>query len=186
MILFPSLSFRMDYIETTWLRRLDEPKHAGHVPCGVLYKVIRNMFPKAKTNPRIYPSLISWSTARCRWGCVEWQSIMEQQRKRKAEEAITYPTKKIKPTPPKHGQQLFFEANSYWFDQYGPKKGDQVKLLLDCSYTVPILNRDFVQRHHIHWVKRDHPITVQTADGKPMEGSGDKYSEEVILQIGTH
>ena len=39
MILFSeSLSFRMDYIETTWLRRHDEPKHAGHVPYMVLYK----------------------------------------------------------------------------------------------------------------------------------------------------
>ena len=35
------------------------------------------------------------------------------------------------------------------------------------------------------WVKRDHPITVQSADGKPMEGAGDKHTEEVILRIGT-
>ena len=34
-------------------------------------------------------------------------------------------------------------------------------------------------------VKRDHPITVQTADGKPMEGAGDKHSEEVILRFAT-
>ena len=111
---------------------------------------------------------------------------MEQQRMRKAEEAITNPTKKIKPTPPKHGQRLFFEANIYWFYQYGWKKGDQVKLLLDYGCTGPILNRDFIQRHHMPWVKRDHPITVQTADGKPMQGAGDKHSEEVILRIGTH
>ena len=111
---------------------------------------------------------------------------MEQQRKRKAEEAITNPIKKNKPSLPKHGQRLFFEANIYWFDQYGRKKGDQVKLLLDCGCTGPILNRDFVQRHHMPWVKRDYPITVQTADGKPMEGAGDKHSEEVILRIGTN
>ena len=27
---------------------------------------------------------------------------------------------------------------------------------------------------------------MQTADGKPMEDAGDKYSEDVILHIGTH
>ena len=36
------------------------------------------------------------------------------------------------------------------------------------------------------WVKRDRPITVQTADGKPMEDAGDKHSEDVILCIRTH
>ena len=36
------------------------------------------------------------------------------------------------------------------------------------------------------WVKRDRPITVQTTDGKPMEDAGDKYSEDVILHVGTH
>ena len=111
---------------------------------------------------------------------------MDQQTKRKAEKDITNPTKKNKPTPPKHGQRLFFEANIYWFDQYGRKNGDKVKLLLDCGCTGPILNRDFVQRHHMPWVKRDHPITVQTADGKPMEGAGDKHTEDVIQRIGTH
>ena len=111
---------------------------------------------------------------------------MEQQRKRKAEEAITNRTKKNKPSPPNHGQRLFFEANIYWFDQYRQKKGDKVRLLLDCCCTGPILNRDFVKRHHMPRVKRDHPITVQTADGKPMEGARDKHSEEVILRIGTH
>ena len=34
-------------------------------------------------------------------------------------------------------------------------------------------------------VKRNYLIPVQTADGKPMEGAGDKYTEEVILRIGT-
>ena len=113
---------------------------------------------------------------------------MEQQSlKRKAEEAIPEVIqKKAKPSPPKHGQQLFFEANLFWHDQYGRKRGDKVRLLLDCGCTGPILNRDFVQRHHMPWVKRDRPITVQTADGKPMEDAGDKYSEDVILRIGTH
>ena len=50
----------MDYVETTWLRRLDELKHASHVPCGVLYKVIRNRFPKRQTNPRFYFPIISY------------------------------------------------------------------------------------------------------------------------------
>ena len=27
---------------------------------------------------------------------------------------------------------------------------------------------------------------VQTADGKPMEDAGNKYSEDVILRLGTH
>ena len=36
------------------------------------------------------------------------------------------------------------------------------------------------------WVKRDHLITVQTANGKPMEGAGDMHTEDVILRIGTH
>ena len=113
---------------------------------------------------------------------------MEQQSlKRKAKEATPEVSqKKAKPSPPKHGQRLFFEANLFWHDQYGQKRGDKVRLLLDCGCTGPILNRDFVQRHHMPWVKRDRPITVQTADGKPMEDAGDKYSEDVILRIGTH
>ena len=71
---------------------------------------------------------------------------MEQQSlKQKAEEAIPEVIqKKAKPTPPKHGQQLFFEANLFWHDQYGRKRGDKVRLLLDCGCTGPILNRDFV------------------------------------------
>ena len=134
----------MDYVKTTWLRRLDKPKHAGHVPCRVLYTSDQNPVSKATQNLRIYYPLLVVSTARCRWDCVESQSIMEQQRKRKAEEAISNPTKKNKPTPPKHGQRLFFKANIFWFDQYGRKKGDEVKLLLDCGCTGPIHNRDFV------------------------------------------
>ena len=136
--------------------------------------------------PNYYPNLVV-STARCRWDCVERQSIMDQQTlKRKAEEAVNQPLKKAKPTPSKHGQRLFFEAKIFWFDQYGPKRGDKVKLLLDCGCTGPILNRNFVQRQHMPWVKRNYPITIQTADGKPMEGAGDKHTEEVILRIGTH
>ena len=113
---------------------------------------------------------------------------MEQQfLKRKAEEAMSEVIqKKTKPLPPRHGQRLFFEANLYWHNQYGRKRGVKVRMLLDCGCTGPILKRDFVQRHHIPWVKRDRPITVQTADGKPMEDAGDKYSEDVILRIGTH
>ena len=93
---------------------------------------------------------------------------------------------KNKPTPPKHGQRQFFDTNINWFDQYGRKNRDRVKLLLDCGCTGPILNRDFVQRHHMPWVKRDYPITVKMADMKPTEGAGDNHSEEVILRIGTH
>ena len=66
------------------------------------------------------------------------------------------------------------------------KKGDKIKPSLDCGCTGPILNRDFVQRQHMPWVKRIHPITIQTADGIPMEGAGDKHIEEVIMRIGIH
>ena len=86
----------------------------------------------------------------------------------------------------KHGLRLFFEGNIYWFDQYRWKKEDKVKLLLDCGFTSPILNREFVQGDQMPWLKCDHPITVQTADGKLTEGAGDKHSEEVILKIRTH
>ena len=46
---------------------------------------------------------------------------MEQQPlKQKAEEAISEVIqKKAKPSPPKHGQRLFFKANLFWHDQYG-------------------------------------------------------------------
>ena len=112
---------------------------------------------------------------------------MEQQSlKRKAGNAIPEVIqKKAKPLTLKYGQQLFFEANLFWHDQYGRKRGDKVRLLLDCGCTGPFFNRDFIQRHHMPWVKRDRPITVQTVDGKPMEDSGCKHSEDVILRIGT-
>ncbi len=106
--------------------------------------------------------------------------------KRKAIEAELPPTKKSKPRPPKHGQRLFFEATVFWLDQYGRKKGDNVKLLLDCGCTGPILNKDFVKRNHIPWVRRTQPITVQTVDGKPMEDAGEKHTEDLVLRIGAH
>ena len=178
----------MDYVETTWLRRLDEPKYAGHVPCGVLYKSDQSQVSNSQPRTQEPISIVLVvSTAHCCSGCVQGQYSMEQHlRKRKAEEAVTNSLKKMKPTPPKHGQRLFFAANIHWFDQYVRKKGDKVKLLLDCGCTGPILNGDFIQRHHLPWVKRDHPITVQTADGTPMEKAGDKHTEEVILRIRTH
>ena len=106
--------------------------------------------------------------------------------KRKADDGAQPSAKKAKPSPPTHGQRLFFEAMLHWHDQYGRKRGDKVRLLLDCGCTGPILNRDFVARHHMPWVQRDRPIMVQTADGKPMEGAGDRYTEDAILRIGTH
>jgi len=69
--------------------------------------------------------------------------------KRKADDSALPIPKKAKPEPPKHGQRLFFEAKIFWLDQYGRKKGDNVRLLLDCGCTGPILNRDFVARHHM-------------------------------------
>ena len=156
----------------------------SHVGYGIKWS--ETSFQKPKQTQEYIPQKLVVYTAHCRWGCVERQSIMEQQWKWKAEEAFTNPTKKNKPSLPKHGQRLILEAIIYWFDPYGRKKGDKVRLLLDCGCTGPILNRDFIQRHHMPWVKRDHPITVQTADGKPMEGAGDKHSEQVILWIGTH
>ena len=115
---------------------------------------------------------------------------MEQQSlKRKTEEAIPeVMQKEAKSLPPKSGQKLFFEANLFWRDQYGWKRGDKVRLLLDCGCTgqIQVLNRNFVQRHHMPRVQRDCPITVQTANRKPMEDAGYKYSEDIILRIGTH
>ena len=58
----------------------------------------------------------------------------EQSLKRKAQEAIPEVIQKTaKPSSPKHGHLLFFEANLFWYDQYGRKRGDKVRLLLDCS-----------------------------------------------------
>ena len=107
--------------------------------------------------------------------------------KRKAEEAETsVTTKKQKPAPPKHGKRLFINAVLCWHDQYGRKRKDNARLLLDCGCTGPILNQDFVKRNHIPWVSRDKPISVLTADGKPMEDAGARYSEDLIMRIKEH
>ena len=57
---------------------------------------------------------------------------------------------------------------------------------MDCGCTGPILNQDFVKRNHIPWVSRDKPISVLTADGKPMEDAGARYSEDLIMRIKEH
>src|SRR4029077_8599413 len=133
--------------------------------------------PQTKT--RTHSKLLSVvSTARCRWGCVERQSNMEQPYlKRKRERDEPPAPKRHKPDPPKHGQRLFFKANLFWHDQAGRREGRRVTLLLDCGCTGPILNKDFVDKVRMPWIQRDQPITVQTADGKPMEGAGERHTQ---------
>ena len=69
---------------------------------------------------------------------------MEKTNKWKAEQAIAPEAKKARPAPPVHGQRLFFEAKLYWVNQYGRKRSEKVKLLLDNGCTGPLLSRDFV------------------------------------------
>ena len=111
---------------------------------------------------------------------------MEKTNKRKAEQALEPQAKKARPAPPVHGQRLFFEAKLYWINQYGRKRSEQVKLLLDSGCTGPLLNRDFVWMNKLPKVSRARPIVVNTAEGNPIKDAGKEYTEEVILRIGDH
>ena len=88
--------------------------------------------------------------------------------------------------PPKHGQRLFFSAMLYWFDSQNQRVGNEVMLLLDSGCSGPILNQNFVQDHAVPWIRRGSPIAVNAADGRPMEDAGVRYTEDIVLRIGTH
>ncbi len=109
---------------------------------------------------------------------------MESQ-KRKIDE-LKESSKRNKPEPPKHGQRLFFEAKLHWYNPEGDQVGNEVILLLDSGCSGPMINQAFVQKHAVPWIQRDSPITVNTADGRPMESAGVKYTESIILRIGLH
>ena len=94
--------------------------------------------------------------------------------------------KRTKPAPPKHGRRLFLQADLHWHDQYGRRRNERVKLLVDSGCSGPILNKDLVQKRHMPWVERDQPITVLTADGAEMRDAGAKYTEETIMRIADH
>jgi hypothetical protein len=111
---------------------------------------------------------------------------MEKTNKRKAEQAIAPHSKKARPAPPVHGQRLFFEAKLHWVNQYGRKRSEQVKLLLDSGCTGPLLSRNFVWMNKLPKVARARPIVVNTAEGNPIKDAGKEYTEEVILRIGDH
>src|SRR6266550_2361128 len=111
-------------------------------------------------------------------------TTMESQ-KRKADE-LNESSRRIKSKPPKHGQRLFFEAKLHWYNPEGDQVGNEVILLLDSGCSGPMLNQTFVQEHAVPWIQRESPITVNTADGRPMESAGVKYTERIVLRIGPH
>ena len=109
---------------------------------------------------------------------------MESQ-KRKVDESKGS-SKRIKPQTPKHGQRLFFDAKLHWYNPEGDQVGNEVILLLDSGRSGAMINQVFVQEHAVPWIQRDSPITVNAADGRPMESAGVKYTESIVLRIGPH
>ena len=111
---------------------------------------------------------------------------MEKTNKQKAEQAIKPEAKKARPSPPVHGQRLFFEAKLYWMNQYGSKQSEEVKLLLYSGCTGPLLSRNFGHMNKLLKVSRALPIMVNIVQGKPIEDAGKEYTDEVILRNGDH
>jgi hypothetical protein len=110
--------------------------------------------------------------------------------KRKAEgEPVDAPLPKQSKTEaplPKHGKRLFIRAILHWVNEYGKNRQCEGNFLVDSGCTGAIMNSEFVFQHKLPWVRRPDPVKVTGADGTPIEGAGEKYTEPLTMRIGHH
>ena len=103
-------------------------------------------------------------------------------RKRKAADHSSVLQRQKIDDPPKNGERLIIPMQLSW------SKGEEqtILVLTDTGATIPVLAKQFVQRHGIPCKQREAALPISTFDGTILPGIGKEFIQWLQLRHGHH
>ena len=102
--------------------------------------------------------------------------------KRKAAKYNPVPQHQKVDDSPKNGEQPIIPMQLAW----SGGEEQTILILQDTGATIPVLAKQFVQRHGVPCRQREAVLTISTLDGTTLPGIGREFTQRPQLQHGHH